>query len=139
MKKLLIILLVFPFFSFLSPDYKAADFVGRWQGEDNGDVVFMVFDAEGYVSMKMGEEVVGGKEYTVAGRKISMKYKIDDTTHPIHVDFVVTDLETKEQDIMLGIATFDDIDNMHLAFDVEGSKRPVVFDEENSIVLSRVK
>ena len=139
MKKVLIVILLFPFFSFLSPDYKSADFIGKWRGEDKGDIGYVVFDSAGYASFQMGEEIFGGKEFISAGQKCNMKYKINDTISPIHIDFIITKEVTKEHKKLLGIAMFKDADNMILAIEFENNTRPTVFNKENSILLTRVK
>ncbi|WP_018342658.1 hypothetical protein [Cytophaga aurantiaca] len=139
MKKALLILLVIPFFSFLSPDYKTSDFIGKWKGEDKGEIGVITFDNEGYASFEIGGEIMGGKEQTNEEGTFSMTYKIDAAAQPIHVDFIMTNVKTKEEVIMFGIAKFKDIDNMYLAVDADTGTRPAEFDTENTILLKRVK
>ena len=119
---------------FLQP--KTNQFIGRWTGEDKGDIGYMVFDAEGYASFEINGQVFGGKEFTIQGKKGSMMYEINNTAKPIEVDFIVTQLESGVQKRMLCIAKFTDTDNMRFAMGFNNS-RPTEFTELNAIRLKR--
>jgi hypothetical protein len=137
MRKLCILFLALSFLSFI-PKTETNQFVGRWTGEDNGDIGYMVFDAEGYAPFEIKGQVFGGKEFTLQGKKGSMMYEINNTTKPIEVDFIVTQLETGEQKRMLCIAKFTDANNMRFAMGFNNT-RPTEFTELNAIRLKREK
>ena len=46
--------------TFSTQSVSAQSLVGKWKGEDNGEVGVINFDKEGYVSFTVGGELVGG-------------------------------------------------------------------------------
>ena len=113
------------------------DFIGKWTGEDQGEIGFIIFDDEGYASFEVEGQILGGKEFFMNGKKGKMTYTINYETNPIEVDFTMTKIESGESKIILGIAEFTDEDTMtfDMTFDTE---RPSEFGD-NSITLKRVK
>ncbi len=113
------------------------DFIGKWTGEDQGEIGFIIFDDEGYASFEVEGQILGGKEFFMNGKKGKMTYTINYETKPIEVDFTMTKIESGESKIILGIAEFTDEDTMtfDMTFDTE---RPFEFGD-NSITLKRVK
>lgn len=112
-------------------------FVGKWIGEDQNEIGYLIFDNEGYAAFEINGQVMGGKEFIMNGQKGKMTYSINYGTTPIEVDFTVTKVESGESKKILGIAEFTDKDTMNfdMSFDDE---RPTEF-AENSITLKRVK
>lgn len=135
MKKIIVFLLCIPLLAF-KLDNEVKDFVGKWTGEDNGQVGSIVFDEEGYASIEVGGEILGGKNFELNGKKGSMRYEINTKVKPIEVDFVVTIIETGEVKKMLGIAEFKDKNNMIFALGFTGV-RPTEFNDNNAINLKR--
>jgi len=113
------------------------DFIGKWTGEDQGEIGFIIFDDEGYAAFEVEGQILGGKEFFMNGKKGKMTYTINYETNPIEVDFTMTKIESGESKIILGIAEFTDKNTMtfDMTFDTE---RPSEFGD-NSITLKRVK
>lgn len=134
--KYLLTLFIIPFLLFNTTTQKE-DFVGKWIGDDQGEVGYIVFDNEGYAAFEVNGQVMGGKEFYMKGQKGKMTYTINYEASPIEVDFTLTKVQSGESKKILGIAEFTDKDimNFNISFDAE---RPSEFDE-NSITLKRVK
>ena len=81
--------------------------------------------------------VLGGEEFEVDGEKAQLRYEINDSVQPIEVDFILTNLETMEEDRLLFIVDFISKDSMHIATEFEDG-RATEFTDDNSIVLKRV-
>ncbi len=136
MKKILILLLAIPFLALTTNNSITNQFIGKWAGEDKGDIGYINFDKDGYASFEIKGQVVGGKEFVMDGKKGKITYKIDESTNPIHVDFVLTKLESGEQKRLLCIARFKNENEMMFAINF-GDTRPTEFNSENSITLKR--
>ena len=128
--------LIIPLFLLNSTSQKE-DFVGKWIGEDQGEIGFISFDTEGYAAFEIEGQLMGGKEFYMNGQKGKMTYTINTKTSPIEVDFILTKVITGESKKILGIAEFLDKDtmNFNMSFD---ATRPSEFGE-NAITLKRVK
>ena len=50
MKNALILFFVLPYL-FFTTNIQKTDFVGKWTGEDNGEIGFIIFDDEGYACL----------------------------------------------------------------------------------------
>jgi len=137
MKKLLLLLLIISLSSF-HLNYQTTDFVGKWIGEENGEIGFVVFDKEGYASFEVDGKILGGKEFTINGEKGKMTYEVNSDTNPIEIDFTLTKLKTGEQKQLLCIARFIDKNSMEFAISFD-TDRPSNFKETNSIILKRVE
>lgn len=137
MKKLLVILYILPLLSF-NIIQEPFDIVGRWSGEDKGDIGFINFDKEGYASFETQGQIIGGKEFLLDGKKGSMRYKINTFTDPVEIDFTITKIKTKEEKKLLAIVKTIDKDNIIIAMTF-GGIRPISFDDGNSMTLTRVR
>ena len=128
--------LIIPLFLLNSTSQKE-DFIGKWIGEDQGEIGFISFDTEGYAAFEIEGQLMGGKEFYMNGQKGKMTYTINTKTSPIEVDFILTKVITSESKKILGIAEFLDKDtmNFNMSFD---ATRPSEFGE-NAIMLKRVK
>ena len=128
--------LIIPLFLLNSTSQKE-DFVGKWIGEDQGEIGFISFDTEGYAAFEIEGQLMGGKEFYMNGQKGKMTYTINTKTSPIEVDFILTKVITGESKKILGIAEFLDKDtmNFNMSFD---ATRPSEFGV-NAITLKRVK
>lgn len=113
------------------------DFVGKWIGEDKGDIGYIVFDEEGYASFEIEGQIMGGKDFTMNGQKGKMTYSINDKVSPVEIDFIITKIDTEESMELLGIAEFIDKDTVNFSISYD-SVRPTQFGE-TSIILKRVK
>lgn len=135
--KIVFVLLIIPFLTAFDINKTTEDFIGRWKGEDKGDIGYIIFDKEGYATFKMGNQVIGGKEFVLNGEKGKMTYKINTTLNPIQIDFTVTKFDSKEVKTLLGIAEFIDNDRFKLALGF-GFQRPEDF-SKNTIIFNREK
>jgi hypothetical protein len=136
MKKLFILLIILPLLSFNSnfnPDY----LIGKWAGEDKGDIGLITFDKEGYATFEINGQVIGGKEFVLDGKKGEMTYEVNVEKEPIEIDFTLTKLESNESKKILCIAKFEDENNMILTI-IFSSERPTEFNKKNSIKLKRI-
>ena len=121
----------------LNTTTKKEDFLGKWLGEDQSEIGYIVFNSEGYASFEIEGEVIGGKEFYMNGKKGKMTYTINDKTNPIQIDFTLTKTESGESKKALAIAEFTDKNT--LKFDISfDTNRPSSF-SENSVILKRVK
>lgn len=138
MKKLLLLLFLLPLISFntLDSDFKI---VGKWKGEDKGDIGYLILDKEGYATFEFNGLNMGGKEYEQDGIKAKMEYALNQDTKPMQLDFIITVLETGEINKMQGIVEFEGKDRMHLSLAFGEQKRPTDFSGSNSIYFNRVK
>ncbi len=136
MKKLILLLFTIPFLAFHSVDTEIS-IIGKWKGEDKGDIGFVHFDKEGYALFETGDQKIGGKEFIMKGQKAKMTYKLNTSTKPMELDFIITILETNESNKIFGIVEFENENKMHLAVGFGGSARPTEFDNDNSIYFFR--
>ena len=134
--KHLLIFFIIPLMLFNSTSQKE-DFVGKWIGEDKGDIGYIVFDEEGYASFEIEGQIMGGKDFTMNGQKGKMTYSINDKVNPVEIDFIITKIDTEESMELLGIAEFIDKDTVNFSISYD-SVRPTQFGE-TSIILKRVK
>ena len=51
--------------------------VGRWKGEDKGDMGFLELTSDGYATFEFEGQKMGGKSYVSDGVELAMTYKID--------------------------------------------------------------
>ena len=111
--------------------------VGKWIGEDQNQIGYLIFDSDGYAAFEIDGQVMGGKEFYMKGKKGKMTYTINYNTTPIEVDFTLTKIESGESKKILGIAEFTDRNtiNFNMAFD---TTRPTTFGED-TMVLKRVQ
>jgi len=137
MKRILILLFVLPFLSFNS-SLDSFNLIGKWTGEDKGEIGFITFDKEGYATFEIEGQVIGGKEFLMNGKKGEMTYELNLDKNPIEIDLTITKLESKEQKKILCIAEFKDENNMIFAMTFN-SQRPTEFNNENSINLRRTE
>ena len=76
--------------------------VGNWEAlDDDGKTIAMVFDKEGFVTMKKGDEIIGGKEFVMEGNVCQMTYTFN--TALSQYDFIIRFLETNEERVLMGI------------------------------------
>lgn len=120
----------------LSSTSQKETLVGKWIGEDQNEIGYLIFDNEGYAAFEVNGLVMGGKEFIMKGKKGKMTYTVNYNTTPIEVDLKVTKIESGESQTILAIAEFTkkNIINFNMNFN---NIRPTEFDEK-SIVFRRV-
>lgn len=120
----------------------AQSLVGKWKGEDNGEVGIIHFDKDGYVSFTVGGEHVGGKNYQAEGLTFDMFYETDDSVTPHKVDFIIKMDEGQiEVARMQGIYNLVDKKTLVINMKFDGSERPAALDDtsEDQITLKKMK
>jgi hypothetical protein len=68
--------------SFISDNTKH---IGLWKGEEDGEIGFMEFSSEGFITLIMGNDTVGGESFEVDGEILSLKYEVDYNPTPHHI------------------------------------------------------
>lgn len=121
---------------------KTPTLIGKWQGEDEGQVGIITFEKGGYVSFNVDGEVVGGKKYAVEGIVMDVYYETDDSVTPHTIDFIFKFHEGQmEISRMLGIYQLVDENTLILNMKFDGQERPVILDEnsKDQITLKKVR
>ncbi|MDG5492703.1 hypothetical protein [Psychroserpens sp. SPM9] len=136
MKKLVVLFVIIPLLSFQSVETEIS-IIGKWKGEDKGDIGYVSFDEEGYALFESNGQKMGGKEFFMKGQKAKLTYKLNRKVTPIELDLIITILESGESQSLLGILEFETNDKMHLAIGFDGSARPTEFTDSNSIYFFR--
>jgi len=122
--------------SLLSTTDQQERFIGKWIGSDKGDVGYMIFDEEGFATFEIQDQIIGGKEFIMNGKKGKMTYTVNFRTQPIEVDFTITKLASDESKKILGIVEIKDANTMVINLDFD-TAIPTEFGE-NSIHLKRL-
>ncbi|PQJ32369.1 hypothetical protein BST92_10715 [Nonlabens arenilitoris] len=113
--------------------------VGRWKGEDKGDMGFLELTSDGYATFEFEGQKMGGQSYVSDGVELAMTYKIDKKQSPAHIDFIMIDKSTDaERGRLKGIIEMKSHDQMHLAIGFGGGSRPTDFTVD-ALLFSRVK
>ena len=89
MKRILLLLICFTALSFTHKNIEEYNFIGKWEGIDKGITGCIIFEKDGTASIKIGDDILGGKDYYINGKKATITYSIDTTTKPIHIDFIM--------------------------------------------------
>ena len=118
-----------------SPDF---NIVGTWQGVDDKEVGYFIFEEDGYAFFQHQGLKIGGKEFDIKGKKGSMSYEIDYASDPMKIDFIVTILEQNETKRLLCIAKKITNDKIKIAVGFSG-ERPAIFEDNDEMIFTRVK
>lgn len=128
--------------TFYTHTISAQSLVGKWKGEDNGEVGVINFDKEGYVSFTVGGELVGGKNYQAEGLTFDMFYETDDSVTPHMVDFIIK-MDDGQVEVARMQGIYDLVDKKTLVINMkfDGSERPTALDDtsEDQITLKKMK
>ncbi|WP_298420371.1 hypothetical protein [uncultured Kordia sp.] len=124
-------------FSFTAPN---GEHVGKWEGEDKGEIGFLTLTEDGYASFEINGQVVGGRSYNIQGVNASMKYTVNNGMSPTGIDFIIIDSDSKEElGRLKGIIKMRSRNKMQMAMTFGGgSGRPTDFSED-AIVFKRVR
>lgn len=139
MKRLLLLLWLLPLFAFQTDT--SAKLIGKWVGEDQTKAMgYILFDNEGYVTIGIGNETYGGKEFTMNGQKGQMTYEVNADVDPIEIDFIVKKFDDEQEDRLTCLAKFINDDQMLFIMGYEADET-ANFDEdsEQTILLTREK
>lgn len=137
MKKYISLLLLIPFLSFKSTTTKV-DIVGKWKGTDKGKIGYLIFESNGYFTMKTGNTILGGKNFTLKKKSVKSMYNYNADKNPIEIDLIIYDMNDKIVKKMSCIAEFKDKNTMKLGTSFSSDKRPTTFEDITSTVLTRV-
>ncbi len=137
MKKYVVFLLIIPILAF-SLKSNEIDIVGKWTGEDKGEIGTLIFDSEGYVELEIKGKKMGGKSFDFKGTEAKITYTLDTSKKPIEIDLVLRDMSNKVIRSIFLIAEFKDKNTMKLAPPIGYEKRATEFNDTNSIILNRV-
>ncbi len=143
MKQLISILFLFPLLIGLSAaSVKPSGLVGKWKGEDGGEVGFITFDKKGYVTFFIRDQEIGGKKYLSEGVLYDMLYETDESAEPYKIDFVIKLIaDGSEISRMPGIYKLIDQNTLVINMKFDGSVRPTQFEDEShdQIMLRKLK
>jgi hypothetical protein len=89
MKRILLLLICFTALSFSHKNIEEYNFIGKWEGIDKGNTGCIIFEKDGTASIKIGDNILGGKDYYINGKKATITYIINTTTKPINIDFIM--------------------------------------------------
>jgi hypothetical protein len=112
---------------------KSSPLVGKWRGEDGGEVGFITFDHKGYVTFSIRDQEIGGKEYLSDGVVYDMIFETDESKTPYAIDFIIrTHNDLEEIARMPGIYKLVDKETLVINMKFDGSERPKVFDDSSN-------
>ncbi|WP_420573894.1 hypothetical protein [Kordia sp.] len=124
-------------FSFTAPE---GDHIGKWKGQDKGDIGFLTLSSDGYATFEFNGQTLGGKSYDHQGRKAAMKYTVNTGTTPTSIDFIIVESKSKKElGRLKGIIKMNSRNEMQMAMTFGGGTgRPKDFTKD-AIVFDRVK
>lgn len=133
-----LITLLFLFSSFSTDIDKT--YIGKWKGEDKGDIGFLTLTQDGYAAFEFGGKIMGGESYKHQGVDASMTYTIDTSSKPYAIDFIITNnTNSKELGRLIGIIEMPDANTMQMAMTFGGgTTRPTDFSKD-AVTFSRYK
>ncbi|TDE44509.1 hypothetical protein E0I26_09095 [Flavobacterium rhamnosiphilum] len=137
MKRILLLLICFTVLSFSYKNIEEYNFIGKWKGTDKGKTGYIIFEKDGTASIKIGDNILGGKDYYINGKKATITYSIDTTTKPINIDFIMHSEGYEETEKLSFIAEIIDDNSFKIETVKENSPRN--FSENNSMLLARVQ
>ena len=116
----------------------STSYVGKWKGEDKGDIGFLTLDDEGYAYFDSGGQIIGGKSYNHQGVNASMRYEINENVTPYSIDFIITDLtQNVELGRLQGVVKLIEDNKLRMAIGFGGVPRPTDFTKD-AIIFNRV-
>ncbi len=145
MNKLLFSLLFLTFFHAVAQEEVAAikintefNIVGEWTGTSKSETGSFRFLADGFAYMVTPQLTVDSKQFTQNGKNFSLTYVIDYEKTPIHLDLIVTELDSQKEFILPGIIEIINDDTIKMALGFSGP-RPEKMLDENEITLNRTR
>ena len=139
MKKIiLLILITCALTSFQNYEIDEFSLIGKWKGEADNEVGYIVFQEDGYAYLEFQGQIIGGKEFVIKGEKGSMYYEVDYDKTPITVDLIVKKIESGKTKKLLFIAQIVSENQIKMQLDFSGV-RPTEFDDANSLIFNRVE
>ena len=137
MKKLLLLFIAtLTLTSFNKYSNSEFSIIGKWEGQDENESGYIIFQKDGYAYFDFQGQVMGGKEFVIRGQKASMTYEVDYSKTPMTIDIIVKKIETGEINKLLCIAEKIDKNQIKLQMDFTGV-RPTQFNENDSLIFNR--
>lgn len=112
--------------------------VGKWEGIDDKEVAYFIFQEDGYALFQLQRQTFGGKEFEIKGKKGSLSYEINYSSNPMEIDFIVTIFEENKSKRMFCIAEKINNDKIKIAIGFSG-ERPTSFEGIDQVIFKRVK
>ncbi|MFK7951138.1 MAG: hypothetical protein AB8G11_26390 [Saprospiraceae bacterium] len=135
-KSLFTVLILTSLFSFTTTE---SSYVGKWKGQDKGEIGFLILDNDGYIKIEFEEQTIGGKSFYQNNVELSMKYVVNDFVFPSSIDLIIVrNSDDKELRRMKGIVSLESNDEMLIALNFDGTERPKDF-LKDAITFNRVK
>ncbi len=139
MKKITsLFLLVFTLTAFINIPEQEFSIVGTWEGIDDEEVGYFIFQEDGYAFIQRNGEKFGGKDFDIEGKKGSMYYEIDYSKDPMEIDIVMEFSDNSAQKRLLFIVKKITNDKIHMAVGFSG-ERPTTFKENEELIFTRVQ
>jgi len=108
-------------------------YIGKWKGQDKGDIGFLTLTKDRYATFEFGNEIFGGRSYKHGTINASLKYKVNIKTTPYEINFIIWDKKKAiEVGRLRGILKLNNDNEMQMAINFSGSKvRPTNFSSDN--------
>lgn len=119
-----------------------SELVGFWKSTEEYEEGSFEFDENGFVEMINAGDTIGGESYFINGIEVEMRYEVDENLKNEHNSLDLIIYHKKRHIELLryfGIYLFTEYGNLKLCLSFEGSKRPTLFDPEDSIILERTQ
>ena len=115
-------------------------YVGKWKGQDQGDIGFLTLSEDRYATFQFEDGIWGGRKYKHGGIIASLKYKVNTNKTPSEINFIIWDKKKAiEVGRLRGIIKLNGDNEMQMAINFSGStSRPKDF-STNNITFKRVK
>ena len=127
------------FMGFTPPGH---NIVGEWAGTDKTEkTASFIFDKTHHLTMIMDGKVMSGVEHEENGKKVAIKYELDETKKPIWLDFVFyIDGVREDAKTAKGIIRFISDTKIEMRMDFDSHTRFDKFDpkdKDNTIILTK--
>lgn len=116
------------------------DHIGKWKGQDQGEIGFMTLSDDGYATFEFDGQSMGGKSFTQGDVDMAMKYVVNYDVAPVAIDFIIIrNSDDKELNRMEGIIDLKSKNEMEIAVNFgDRTGRPEDFSVD-AIVFNRVQ
>lgn len=104
-------------------------YIGKWIGQDKGDVGFLTLTKDRYATFEFDNEIWGGRSYKHGSILAALKYSVNTKKSPYQINFIIWDKKKAvEAGRMKGIIKFKNDNEMLMAINFTGSEiRPQDF------------
>lgn len=137
MKKYILLLLLVSTLSFNLKSDKN-DIIGKWSGKDKNQIGSIIFDSEGYVTIELGGEIIGGEKFKMGDKLAKMTYIYYDNKNPVEINLIMSELDGKHIRTIYLFAEFKNKNTIKVAF-LRNKNDTREFNDDNSIILNRQK